>query len=155
MRKLLAIIVLGLFLGGCGINQSALNIGTSFAEYKSACRKAAIASPKLVYNDGKIKGYQCEDGTPAHTTRYEFFEKDRLVRVWSKPLTAAERAARLNAALLGLAIINSGNPGSTTSQNNGMYSFDIPSGMNRVCFYDQLGSLNSMTIGRTESCPLN
>jgi len=153
MKKIIYILVLGLLLSNCGINQSALNIGTSFAEYKSACRKAAIASPKLIYNDGKVKGYQCEDGTPAHTTRYEFFEKDRLVKVWSKPLTAAERAARLNTALLGLAIINSGNSGSATSQNNGIYSFDIPSGMNKVCFYDQLGSLSAMTIGRAEICP--
>jgi len=153
MKKLISILALGLLLSSCGINQSALNIGTSFAEYKSACRKAAIVSPKLIYNDGKVKGYQCEDGTPAHTTRYEFFEKDRLVKVWSKPLTAAERAARLNTALLGLAIINSGNSGSATSQNNGIYSFDIPSGMNKVCFYDQLGSLNAMTVGRAEICP--
>ena len=41
-----------------------------------------------------------------------------------------------------------------TQQPPGFFSFDIASGMNKVCFYDQLGSLSAKTIGRAEICPL-
>ena len=87
-----------------------------------------------------------------------FFDKsNRLVKVWSRPVTEQERQARFNNALLGLAILNSGTANNTTSQTSqppGFFSFDITSGMNRVCFYDQLGSLSAKTIGRAEICPL-
>ena len=144
-----------IFLSGCGINQSVLNIGTDFQDYESACRKAALVGPKLIYNDGRFKGYTCEDGTGATTIRYEFFENNKLIKVWSRPISAEERMARINSALLGIAILNSGNSTTAVPQSKGFYSFDIPSGLNKICFYNYLGSLNTRTIGRAEVCPLN
>ena len=72
-------------------------------------------------------------------------------------MTAQERQARLNNALLGLAILNSGTASGTTTQPQqppGFFSFDISSGFNKVCFYDQLGSLSAKTIPSTQICPL-
>ena len=113
--------------------------------------------PKLVYNDGNLKGYHCADAAGADIWRYEFFENNKLVKVWSRPVTAAERQARFNNALLGLAILNSGTTTGTTTQTQqpaGFLSFDVMSGMNRICFYDQLGSLNTRTVGAAEICPM-
>ena len=158
MKKLLGILIFNFFLTGCVINETALNVGTNYSDYERECRKVALVKPKLVFSDGNLRGYHCADGAGADTWRYEFFDKsNRLVKVWSRPVTEQERQARFNNALLGLAILNSGTATNTTSQTSqppGFFSFDITSGMNRVCFYDQLGSLSAKTIGRTEICPL-
>ena len=158
MKKFLGILIFSFFLNGCVINETALNVGTNYSNYERECRKVALVKPKLVFSDGNLRGYHCADGAGADTWRYEFFDKsNRLVKVWSRPVTEQERQARFNNALLGLAILNSGTATSTTSQASqppGFFSFDITSGMNRVCFYDQLGSLSAKTIGRAEICPL-
>ena len=157
MKKLLSIIVLGIILSGCSINESSLNVGTNFSDYVSSCKKVAFGGPKLVFNEGNLKGYHCEDATSANTMRYEFFENNRLVKVWSRPVSSAEKQARFNNTLLGLAILNSGTVSGATTQTQqplGFFSFHIASGMNKVCFYDQLGSGSAKTIGRAEICPL-
>ena len=158
MKKLLGIVVLGLIVTGCAINQTALNIGTNYSDYERECRKVALVKPKLVFSDGNLRGYHCADAAGADIWRYEFFDtSNKLVKVWSRPVSAQERQARFNNALLGLAILNSGTATGTTTQASqppGFFSFDIASGMNRVCFYDQLGSLSTKTIGRAEICPL-
>ena len=157
MKKLLGIVILSIILFGCTINQSALNVGTNFSDYVSECRKVALVKPKLIFNDGNLKGYHCADAAGADVWRYEFFENNRLVKVWSRPISAAERQARFNNALLGLAILNSGTTSGTTTQTqqpSGFLSFNVVSGMNRICFYDQLGSLNTRTVGAAEICPL-
>tara|TARA_Y200000002_G_C22460975_1_gene570396 strand:- start:198 stop:680 length:483 start_codon:yes stop_codon:yes gene_type:complete len=159
MKKLLGIVVLGLIVTGCAINQTALNIGTNYSDYERECRKVALVKPKLVFNDGNLRGYHCADAAGADIWRYEFFDtSNKLVKVWSRPVSAQERQARFNNALLGLAILNSGTASGTTTQTQqppGFFSFDISSGMNKVCFYDQLGSLSATTIGRAEICPLS
>jgi len=158
MKKILGILVLGLFLSGCAIDQSALNVGTNYSMYEKECRKVALVKPKLIYSDGNLRGYHCADGAGADIWRYEFFDSsNRLVKVWSRPISAEERQARFNNALLGLAILNSGTTSGTTTQTQqpaGFLSFNVVSGMNRICFYDQLGSLNTKTIGAAEICPL-
>ena len=157
MKNLLGILVLGFLLTGCAINQTALNVGTNYSDYERECRKVALVKPKLVFSDGNLKGYHCADGAGADIWRYEFFDNsNRLVKVWSRPVSAEERQARFNNALLGLAILNSGTATGTTTQTQpaGFLSFDIMSGHNRICFYDQLGSLNTKTIGAAEICPL-
>tara|TARA_B100001057_G_C22395436_1_gene773857 strand:+ start:71 stop:553 length:483 start_codon:yes stop_codon:yes gene_type:complete len=159
MKKLLGIVVLGLIVTGCAINQTALNIGTNYSDYERECRKVALVKPKLVFSDGNLRGYHCADAAGADIWRYEFFDtSNKLVKVWSRPVSAQERQARFNNALLGLAILNSGTASGTTTQTQqppGFFSFDISSGMNKVCFYDQLGSLSATTIGRAEICPLS
>ena len=159
MKKLLGIVVLGLIVTGCAINQTALNIGTNYSDYERECRKVALVKPKLVFSDGNLRGYHCADAAGADIWRYEFFDtSNKLVKVWSRPVSAQERQARFNNALLGLAILNSGTASGTTTQTQqppGFFSFDIYSGMNKVCFYDQLGSLSATTIGRAEICPLS
>ena len=157
MKKLLGILVLGFVLNGCSMSAADLDIGNTYDNYAKACRKITLMKPKLVYNDGNLKGYHCADAAGADIWRYEFFENNKLVKVWSRPVTAAERQARFNNALLGLAILNSGTTTGTTTQTQqpaGFLSFDVMSGMNRICFYDQLGSLNTKTIGAAEICPL-
>ena len=159
MKKLLGIVVLGLIVTGCAINQTALNIGTNYSDYERECRKVALVKPKVVVSDGNLRGFHCADGAGADIWRYELFDNsNKLVKVWSRPVSAQERQARFNNALLGLAILNSGTASGTTTQNQqppGFFSFDISSGMNKVCFYDQLGSLSATTIGRAEICPLS
>ena len=159
MKKLLGIVILGLIVTGCAINQTALNIGTNYSDYERECRKVALVKPKLVFSDGNLRGYHCADAAGADIWRYEFFDtSNKLVKVWSRPVSAQERQARFNNALLGLAILNSGTASGTTTQTQqppGFFSFDISSGMNKVCFYDQLGSLSATTIGRAEICPLS
>jgi hypothetical protein len=157
VKKFFGIIILGLIVTGCAINQTALNVGTNYSDYERECRKVALVKPKLVFSDGNLRGYHCADGAGADIWRYEFFDKsNRLVKVWSRPVSAQERQARFNNALLGLAILNSGTATGTTTQTQpaGFLSFEIMSGHNRICFYDQLGSLNTKTIGAAEICPL-
>ena len=59
--------------------------------------------------------------------------------------------------LLGLSLLGGGTGSTTgstqTQQPYSFYSFDVTSGMNKVCFYNQLGSLNTKTIGAAEICP--
>ncbi|MDC1277866.1 hypothetical protein N8Z02_00525 [Pelagibacteraceae bacterium] len=157
MKKILGIVFLGMILSGCSINESSLNVGTNFSDYVSSCKKVAFGGPRLVFNDGNLKGYHCEDATSANTMRYEFFENNRLVKVWSRPVSAAEKQARFNNTLLGLAILNSGTTSGTTTQSQqpaGFLSFNLVSGMNRICFYDQMGSMNTKTVSAGEICPL-
>ena len=157
MKKLLAILFIGAILSGCAMSSADLSVGNSYANYEKACRKLTLMRPKLVFSDGNVKGYHCSDGAAADVWRYEFFENNKLVKVWSRPVTAEERAARFNNALLGLAILNSGTATGTTTQTQqpmGFKSFEMISGFNKICFYDNLGSLNATTIPNTSLCPL-
>ena len=59
---------------------------------------------------------------------------------------------------MGQAIINSSTPSANTStigtvNPTRIYSFDIQSGVNTVCFYNQTGGVYSHTIPRGQICP--
>ena len=69
MKKLFGIIFLSLFLSGCAINQSALNLGTNFSDYAAACKKVSLLKPKLVSAEGSIKVYTCPDGSQSQSNR--------------------------------------------------------------------------------------
>ena len=106
-KKLLGILIVGFLLVGCAINQTALNVGTDYSDYEKECRKVALVKPKLVFSDGNLRGFHCADGAGADIWRYEFFDtSNKLVKVWSRPVSAQERQARFNNALLGLAIFS-------------------------------------------------
>jgi len=157
MKKLFGIIFLSLFLSGCAINQSALNLGTNFSDYAAACKKVSLLKPKLVSAEGSIKVYTCPDGSQSQSNRYEVFENNRLTKVYTREWTESEKQASFNQMLLGLSLLSggTGTTGSTQSQQPyNFYSFDVRSGMNRICYYNQLGSLNTKTIGAAEICPL-
>ena len=157
MKKLLGITVMFFLVQGCAINQSALNLNTNFSDYASACKKASLQKPKLVSAEGKLKVYTCPDGSQYQSNRYEVFENNRLTKVFTREWTAQEKQANLNQMLLGLSLLVGGTGNTTgstqTQQPYSFYSFDVTSGMNKVCFYNQLGSLNTKTIGAAEICP--
>ena len=125
---------------------------------RRSVEKVALVKPKLVFNDGNLRGFHCADAAGADTWRYEFFDtNNKLVKVWSRPVSAQERQARFNNALYRSSYFefwNSIRNNNTKSSAFWIFSFDIASGMNKVCFYDQLGSLSAKTIGRAEICPL-
>ena len=139
-----------------------LSIGNSYTNYAKKCRQISLMKPKMVYNDGKIQGYHCQDGAAADVWRYEFFENGKLVKVYSRPVTAQERAQRFQTGMTGLAmgqaIMNSSTPSANTStigtvNPTRIYNFDIQSGVNTVCFYNQAGGMYSHTIPRGQICP--
>jgi len=160
MKKLLGLLFLGFLLSGCAINSSSLDLGTSFSNYTAACKKATMTNPQLVAAEGNLKAFNCPDGTQYNSRRYEVFEDNVLVKVFSKPISAAEKQVNLNQMLLGLSIIQGATPttslGSTGSTNQpvGFFQYDYVSGMNKLCYYDRLGSTVVKTIGAAEICPL-
>ena len=137
---------------GCTIDSSSLNLGTSFSNYAAACKKATMGEPKLVAAEGNLKAFNCPEFSQGGGMRYEVFEDDVLVKVFTKPISAAETQANLNQMLLGLSIIQ-GSTGST-NQAVGFFQYDYVSGQNRLCYYDRVGSTVVKTIGATEICPL-
>ena len=157
MKNILLALLSGIILSACAMSSADLSVGNSYANYEKSCRKITLLKPKMVYNDGKIQGYHCQDAASADMWRYEFFENGKLIKVHSRPVSAEERAARFNNALLGLAILNSGTANSTNSINTvnptRIYSFDLNSGVNTVCFYNQAGGMFSYTIPRGQVCP--
>ena len=157
MRKFLSILFFGIFISGCAINQTALNLGTNYSTYAKECKKVSLAQPKLVSADGNVKVYTCPDGSQYQSNRYEVFENNKLVKVFTRQWTAAEKQANLNQMLLGLSLLSGGTGTTTTTQSQqppGFLEFETISGMNKICFYNQVGSLNTKTIGAAELCPL-
>tara|TARA_Y200000002_G_scaffold77633_1_gene61138 strand:- start:310 stop:795 length:486 start_codon:yes stop_codon:yes gene_type:complete len=157
VKNILLFLLSGIVLSACAMSAADLSVGNTYANYEKSCRKVSLMKPKLVYNDGKIQGYHCQDAAGADIWRYEFFENGRLVKVHSRPVTAEERNQRFQMGLLGLAIMNSGTPSTNTSIGTvaptRIFSFDIPSGVNTVCFYNQTGGMYSHTIPRGQICP--
>ena len=162
MKKFFAILFMSVILSGCAMDATDLSIGNSYTNYAKKCRQITLMKPKLVYNDGKVQGYHCADAAGADIWRYEFFENGKLVKVHSRPVTAEERNQRFQTGMMGLAmgqaIMNSSTPSANTStigtvNPTRIYSFDIPSGVNTVCFYNQAGGMYSQTIPRGQICP--
>ena len=161
MKSIFGMMLFGLLLVGCAIDSSSLNLGTNFYQYAAACKEATMAEPQLVAAEGNLKAYNCADRTQMDRRRYEVFEDDVLVKVFSKPISAAEKQANLNQMLLGLSMIQGATTpttslGSTgyTNQAVGFFQYDYVSGHNRLCYYDQVGSTVVKTIGAAEICPL-
>jgi len=162
MKKFFAILFMSVILSGCAMDATDLSIGNSYTNYAKKCRQITLMKPKLVYNDGKVQGYHCADAAGADVWRYEFFENSKLVKVYSRPVTAQERAQRFQTGMMGLAmgqaIMNSSTPSANTStigtvNPTRIYNFDIQSGVNTVCFYNQTGGMYSHTIPRGQICP--
>ena len=162
MKSTIGMMLFGLLLMGCAIDSSSLNLGTNFYQYAAACKKATMGQPQLVAAEGNLKAYNCPDGTQMDRRRYEVFESDVLVKVFSKRISAAEKQANLNQMLLGLSMIQGATTPTTslgsmgsTNQAVGLFQYDYISGMNRLCYYDRLGSTVVKTIGAAEICPLS
>ena len=156
MKKIFFLIFVGLILNACSINQAALNTGTSFSYYAEECKKVSLAQPKLISSEGNVRVYTCPDGSQYQSNRYEVFENNKLVRVFTREWTAAEKQANLNQMLVGLSLLSGGTGTTTTNSTtpSSFFEFDVISGMNRICFYNQLGSMRTKTIGAAEICPL-
>ena len=157
MKNLFTIFVLAILISGCAINQNALNLGTSYSSYAQECKKVSLAQPKLVSAQGNVKVYTCPDGSQYQSNRYEVFENNKLVKVFTREWSAAEKQASLNQLLVGLSLLGGGTGMPNTSQSTkpmGFLEFETISGMNKICFYNQVGSLNTKTIGAAELCPL-
>ena len=160
MKSIIVMMLFGLLLMGCAIDSSSLNLGTSFSQYAAACKKATMGEPQLVAAEGSLRAYRCHDGSQYDARRYEVFEDDVLVKVFSKRISAAEKQANLNQMLLGLSMIQGATTPTTslgtgsTNQAVGFFQYDYVSGHNRLCYYDQVGSTVVKTIGAAEICPL-
>ena len=158
MKSIFGMMLFGLLLVGCAIDSSSLNLGTNFYQYAAACKEATMAEPQLVAAEGNLKAYNCADRTQMDRRRYEVFEDDVLVKVFSKPISAAERQVNLNQMLLGLSMIQGATPsmpstslGSTNQM--GIFSHDVISGLNRICYYSAPGGLTARTQGKGTLCP--
>ena len=118
-----------------------------------------MGQPQLVAAEGNLKAYNCPDGTQMDRRRYEVFESDVLVKVFSKRISAAEKQVNLNQMLLGLSMIQGATTPTTslgsTNQAVGFFQYDYVSGHNRLCYYDRLGSTVVKTIGAAQICPLS
>ena len=159
MKNIFGMMLFGLLLAGCAIDSSSLNLGTNFYQYAAACKKATMGQPQLVAAEGNLKAYNCPDGTQMDRRRYEVFEDDVLVKVFSKRISAAEKQVNLNQMLLGLSMIQGATTPTTslgsTNQAVGFFQYDYVSGTNRLCYYDRLGSTVVKTIGAAQICPLS
>ena len=120
MKKILVVLVMGLLLSGCAINQSALNLGTNFSDYATACKKVSLVKPKLVSAEGSIKVYTCPDGSQSQSNRYEVFENNKLTKVYTREWTESEKQASFNQMLLGLSLLSG-----VTAKAKGLSSFRI------------------------------
>jgi len=159
MKKLVGLIFVSIMLTNCAIDSSSLNLGTSFSQYAAACKKVTLGQPQLVAAEGNLRAYRCHDGSQYDFRRYEVFEDDVLVKVFTKRISAAEKQVNLNQMLLGLSLLQGGTTTSTTSTGSinqplGFFQYDYVSGMNRLCYYDRAGSTVVKTIGAAEICPL-
>ena len=148
-------------LTNCAIDSSSLNLGTSFSQYASACKKATMGEPQLVAAEGSFRAYRCHDGSQYDTRRYEVFEDDVLVKVYSKRISAAEKQANLNQMLLGLSLLQGATTPTTTLGSTdpgmdpvGFYKKSYISGQYRLCYYNKMGSTVIKTIGAAEICPM-
>ena len=119
MKSIVGMMLFGLLLMGCAIDSSSLNLGTNFYQYAAACKKATMGQPQLVAAEGNLKAYNCPDGTQMDRRRYEVFEDDVLVKVFSKRISAAEKQVNLNQMLLGLSMIQGATTPTTTLGSTG------------------------------------
>ena len=159
MKNLTVLMFASILLMNCAIDSSSLNLGTSFSQYAAACKKATMGAPQLVAAEGSLRAYRCHDGSQYDARRYEVFEDDVLVKVFSKRISASEKQANLNQMLLGLSMIQGATTPTTslgsTNQAVGFFQYDYVSGTNRLCYYDRLGSTVVKTIGAAQICPLS
>ena len=161
MKKLVGLIFVSIMLTNCAIDSSSLNLGTNFYQYAAACKEATMGEPQLVAAEGNLKAYNCPDSTQMDRRRFEVFEDDVLVKVFSKPISAAEKQANLNQMLLGLSMIQ-GATTPTTSQGStdstlkpiGFLNHQYISGMYRLCYYNTVGGTQVKSVGAAEICPI-
>ena len=161
MKSIIVMMLFGLLLMGCAIDSSSLNLGTSFSQYAAACKKATMGEPQLVAAEGDFRAYRCHDGSQYEARRYEVFESDVLVKVFSKRISAAEKQANLNQMLLGLSMIQGATTpttslGSTDSTLKpiGFLNRQYISGMYRLCYYNTVGGTQVKSVGAAEICPI-
>ena len=69
MKKVILILLLCFILSACAMDAADLSIGNSYTNYAKKCRQISLMKPKMVYNDGKIQGYHCQDGAAADVWR--------------------------------------------------------------------------------------
>ena len=161
MKNLTVLMFASILLMNCAIDSSSLNLGTSFSQYATACKKATMGEPQLVAAEGSLRAYRCHDGSQYDARRYEVFEDDVLVKVFSKRISAAEKQANLNQMLLGLSLLQGGTTPTTSlgSTDNtikpiGFLTKEYISGMYRLCYYNTVGGTQVKSVGAAEICPL-
>ena len=161
MKNLTVLMFASILLMNCAIDSSSLNLGTSFSQYAAACKKATMGDPQLVAAEGSFRAYRCHDGSQYEARRYEVFEDDVLVKVFSKRISAAEKQANLNQMLLGLSLLQGGTTPTTSlgSTDNtmkpiGFLTKEYISGMYRLCYYNTVGGTQVKSVGAAEICPI-
>ena len=161
MKKLVSLIFVSIMLTNCAIDSSSLNLGTNFCQYAADCKKATLGQHQLVEAEGNLRAYRCHDGSQYDVRRFEVFEDDVLVKVFTNRISAAEKQVNLNQMLLGLSLLQGATTPTTTLGSTdpgmdpvGFYKKSYISGQYRLCYYNKMGSTVIKTIGAAEICPM-
>ena len=170
MKKAIFVIIFGLLLSGnayAGLFQKFRENGISFEEYKKRCKKVHFFTknqwPQFVGEYGEFKVYNCMLTTSLdRQIEHQVFKNGKLYKnelFENKYYSEGDIYATL--VLLGLLQGNNTSVNLSTTTNTintdvnttgGIFSHDMISGSNRICFYKTIGGEVAITIKSAFQC---